>query len=106
LDGRGWIVFESEDFERGAVQCGGLAIVEEVIAPIKYALSRNPLGFPPTGIAEVRLARTKLRINGPDLVLSHTVWFRAHTESSSVELLWVEVTSPDQMDWSESEFPF
>lgn len=88
------------------MQCGGLSVVDEVIAPIKYALSRNPSGFPSTGVAGVQIAKTKLRINGPDVVLSHAVWFRVHSQSKTVELLWVEVTAPDAMEWGDDEIPF
>lgn len=107
MGGNGWEVFEGDDFTRGAANCGGLRAIEEIIAPIKYALNRNPLGFPLTTTKDVRLARTKLRFNGPDIVVSHSVWFRVDPSRKAVELLWVEVTKPDDMNWDEEDYtPF
>lgn len=89
------------------MQCGGAQIVDDVLGPVIYALHRNPLGFAETGIKDVRAAKTKLRINGPDLVLLHVLWFRADASNRVVELLWVEVSRPEQMDWDDSdEIPF
>ena len=107
MAGNGWSVEESEEFEHGAMQCGGMQSVDEVIAPIIYALHRNPLGFHSTGVSNVRIAKTKVRVNGPDIVLSHTVWFRADSATRTVELLWVEITKPIDMDWDDDwEIPF
>jgi len=107
LVGKGWQVVEGPDFERGAMQCGGLAVIEEIIAPIKLGLSRNPEGFHSTNSPGIRIARTKLRMTGPDIQLSHCVWFRLHPEDRIVTMLWVEVTQPESMNWDEEwEAPF
>lgn len=81
-------------------------MVDDAIAPVIYALYRNPLAFPETEVANVRLARTRLRFNGPDVTLSHSVWFRAEEHKRTVILLWVEYTRPDDMDWGEADIPF
>lgn len=105
--GKGWQVAEGPDFERGALSCGGLANVEEIIAPIKLGLHRNPEGFHRTKTQGIWIARTKLRMNGPDIQLSHCVWFRLHPEDRIVTMLWVEVTQPENMNWDEDwEIPF
>lgn len=81
--------------------------VDVVIAPIIYSLHRNPLAHYETGIANTRLARTKLRLNNRDIVLSHLVWFTADEKNKCVTLLWIEVASPEDMDfYSDDEIPF
>lgn len=97
--GNPWQVIEGGDFERGALHCGGLSVIEEVIAPIKLGLHRHPRGFRETEVAGVWIAKTKLRINGPDVVLSHTVWFKIEEEDRTVVMLWVEISDPGEMDW-------
>ncbi|WP_126154530.1 hypothetical protein [Paracoccus haematequi] len=92
-----WTIAENEDYLRGVAHCGGARSVDEAIAPIMYALARRPLGFDETEVNGVYLARTKLRINGPDFTLSHSVWFRPVEAIKTVELLWIEVTAPDAM---------
>lgn len=103
MDGRGWNLIESEDFARGVMMCGGHRAVDEAIAPIMRSLERGPHGFPETGVAGTRIAKTKLRFNGSDIVFSHFIWFRIYEDSRTVELLWVEVTQPEQMDWGDDE---
>lgn len=98
MAGNGWQVVESDSFERGALQCGGLEAIEEIIAPIKLALTINPFVFPETSTKGTRIAKTKLHFKGSDIVLAHTVWFRAESDTSTVELLWIEVTDPTFLD--------
>lgn len=97
MAGSGWEIVESEDFLRAVAQCGGAEKVDEVLAPILYGLHKVPEGFPETNTAGVRIAKTHLQMNGPDIVLSHTLWFRIKAELQQVELLWVEVTRPDDL---------
>lgn len=104
--GSGWAIVEGDDFERGAMQCGGLQAIEEIIAPIKLGLSRNPFGFHETEVPGIRIARTKLRVSGFDVVLSHSIWFRIDEEQRQVVLLWVEITKPDDVDWDDNDIPF
>ena len=81
--------------------------MEEIIAPIKLGLSREPSGFHETIVDGIWIARTKLRMNGPDIVLSHCVWFRMVPERREVRMLWVEITGPENMDWDDDwEIPF
>lgn len=92
-----WTIVENEDYLLGVANCGGARSVDEAIAPIMYALARYPLGFDETEVSGVYLARTKLRINGPDFTLSHSVWFRPESATNTVELLWISVTKPEAM---------
>lgn len=103
--GSGWSLIESENYERAVAQCGGARCVDDAIAPIIYALHRQPLAFPETDVPGVYLARTKLRFNGPDVTLSHSVWFKADEIVRTVELLWVEYTNPDDIG-GEDDWPF
>jgi hypothetical protein len=104
LGGNGWEIKEGEDFERGVLQCGGASTVDEAIAPIMYALNRDPMGFGETSVSGVRLARTKLRINGPDIVFSHSIWFTVDEQKCDVILLWIEITRPEDIDWDDEPY--
>lgn len=104
--GRGWQVIEGEEFALGALNCGGLQKVDEVIAGIKYALSREPHGFHQSKTRpDIWVARTKVVITGPDIVLSHRVLYRINESERSVTLLWVEFANPDiEDDWDSEPF--
>lgn len=103
----GWQIRESNDFERGVAQCGGHKFVDEIIAPIIRGLHRRPHGFQNANVSGIRFAKTKLRLNGPDVVLSHIVWFRIEEEERSVTLLWVEIAPPEDMGFDDEwEVPF
>lgn len=106
MAGNGWSISETEDYERGVAQCGGAEVVDDAVAPIIYALHRNPLAFEETAYPGVRLARTRLRFNGPDITLSHAIWFRLNEVERVVELLWVEYTRPNDMGWENDDAPF
>lgn len=92
-----WAIVEDENYLRGVANCGGARSVDEAIAPILYALARYPMGFDETDVKGMYLARTKLRINGPDFTLSHSVWFCPDEKTKTVELRWIEITAPDAM---------
>lgn len=39
--------------------------------------------------------------------MAHSVWFRIHNDTRTVEMVWVEVTDPTQMAWDDDdELPF
>lgn len=103
--GNGWSLIESEDYERAVAQCGNARSVDDAIAPIIYALHRHPLAFSKTDVPGVRLARTKIRFNGPDVTLSHSVWFKLDEATQTVELLWVEYTNPNDIG-DDNDWPF
>lgn len=79
-----------------------------MIAPIVYALHRSPSGFQETRVVGVWLARTKLRMNGPDIVLSYSVRFRILEAERMVVLLHAEATPVSEMTWPDGwgEEPF
>lgn len=105
LDGNGWKIEEAPSFEAGVAACGGHQVVEEVIAPIKLGCCRNPMFFPPTRVPGVRIAKTKVRFNGPEIIMGHSVLFRVDRDRRTVVLLHVELTNPDP--WIEDDFdPF
>jgi hypothetical protein len=97
LVGNGWTIVEADSFAAGVASCGGHAIIEEVIAPVKLGLNRNPHQFSPVGL-KVRMAKTKTHWRGPDIVMGYSVWFRIIDATSTVELLWIEQTNPDSGD--------
>jgi hypothetical protein len=106
LLGRGWQVVEADTFALGAVQCGGFDKVEEAIAGIKHALSRDPHGFHQSrSRPDIWIARTKIVITGPDVVLSHRVLYKIDAPQRTVLLLWVEFTDPEiEDDWDDEPF--
>lgn len=69
------------------MQCGGFEAIEEIVAPVKFALTKNPLVFDETNRKGIRIAKTGLHCKGSEIVLAHTIWFRADIETSTVELL-------------------
>jgi len=97
LAGNGWQIVETEDYERAVGVLGGAREVDTILAPILYAVSRRPTGFPLVREPDIYLARTSLQINGPDLVLAHSLWFRVVEHDRIVELKWVEQTAPDDI---------
>lgn len=103
LDGNGWEIVEASSFELGIAHCGGHQVVEEAIAPIKLGLCRNPDQYLETDRPGIFLAKSKLRTNGPDIIMAYSLWFRLSREQQVVELLHVEWTNPDP--WGEDE-PF
>jgi len=76
---------------------GGAKVVDAVLAPILYAVSRNPKGFPKVRDPDIYLARTALQMNGPDIVLAHSLWFQLFETDMKVELKWVETTDPEEL---------
>mgnify|MGYP001546571159 CR=1 FL=1 len=103
MGGNGWQIVEADSFERGVASCGGHQSVEEAIAPIKLGVSSNQTKFLSTDFPDIYLAKTKLRWNGPEIVMAHSVWFRVIDASRTVELLWVEWTNPENGGWSDGD---
>lgn len=107
MGGNGWIIVEADSFAAGVAACGGHSLIEEVIAPVKLGLNRNPKQFLSTSKPGVRLAKTKTHWRGADIVLGYSVWFRVIENGSTVELLYIEMTNPDAGDWENGdEIPF
>lgn len=95
--GSGWEIEEADSFELGVAGCGGHHVIEEAIAPIKLGCCRNPEFFPSTGVDGIRVAKTKLRFIGSEIVMAYTVWFRVDRERRTVVLLDVRLTDPEAM---------
>lgn len=100
LGGNGWTIVEADSFSAGAAACGGFRAVEDIIAPIKLGLSRNPKQFPLTARPNIGIAKTITHWRGAEIVMGYTVWFRVIEQAQTVELLFIEVTNPDNVEWS------
>ncbi len=103
MAGSFWQIIEAESFERGVAKCGGHRVVEEAIAPVKLGISRNPQEFIKTHIPGIYLAKTRLHWQGPEIVLSYSIWFYVWDEHRIAELRWIEWTDPDNDEWSAYE---
>lgn len=105
-DGReeGWQILEEESFARAVAQCGTHYFFDEALAPIDYALNRNPLGFPEVpGFPNIRLAKTKLRLlKTTEIIPSYRLWFRVDEATRIVHKLYVEIAPPEDMGFGES----
>lgn len=110
-DSQGWNVAEEESYVRAVAQAGGFEYIDPIIAPIDYALYRNPLGFQKVpGYQDLYLAKTKLRILGSEVVPSYRLWFRVDLGARTVWKLWVEVAPPEDMGladdpWGDDDLP-
>jgi hypothetical protein len=94
----GWEILEENSYDRAVAQCANHQFFDEALAPIIYALHRNPLGFKNvSGFANIRLAKTKLRLKGPEIIPSYLLWFRTDIAERRVYKLWVELASPEDM---------
>lgn len=99
LGGNGWTIVEADSFNAGAAACGGLRAVEDITAPIKLGLSRNPNQFPSTSHPNIGIAKTITHWRGAEIVMGYTVWFRVIDQEQTVELLFIELTNPDNGEW-------
>jgi hypothetical protein len=106
--GSGWTVIEEQSYEIAVAQCGTYQFFDEALAPLDYALHRNPLGFEAVqGYPDIYLARTKLRLLGPEIIPSYRLWFRVFPQKREVHKLWVEIAPPEDMGlWDDDEVPF
>lgn len=109
----GWQIVEADSYERAVAQCGSHQFFDQALAPIDYALNQNPTGFRLVpGSSFLYLAKTKLRLNGLEVIPSFRLWFRINEESRTVTKLWVEIAPPEDMGigeslWdSEDDIPF
>lgn len=107
-DGRGWAVREEHTYELAVAQCGGYQFFDEALAPLEYALHRNPEGFDLVpGFKDIYIARTKLRLLGAEIIPSYRLWFRIDQASREVHKLWVEIAPPEDIGlWDSDESPF
>lgn len=107
-DQENWIIEESCSYKEAVYNCGEATVVANGIFPIRFGLKREPYGFFKTGILnsagqEIWLARTKLDLSGPDIVMSYTVRYVICDLRRTVTLLHVEHTNPDEMNWTDDE---
>ena len=102
-NGSGWQVVDEESYERAVAQCGSFPYLDEILAPVDYALHRNPTGFPVVpGYANLYLAKTKLRFIRSEVIPSFKLWFRANNDNRMVHKLYIEITPPEEIPYGES----
>jgi hypothetical protein len=104
----GWEILEEQSYERAVAQIANHEFFDSALAPILYALNRDPTGFPVVPGIDVRLAKTKLRFVGAEIIPSYRLWFKIDHAKRRVHLLWVEISPPEDMGvWNEEdEIPF
>jgi hypothetical protein len=99
----GWQIVEEESYALSVSQCGTFEFFDEALAPIEYALSRNPLGFPAVpGFPNIHRAKTKLRVFAQMVIPSYRLWFRVNTETKFVHKLFIEIAPPEDMAFGDS----
>ena len=102
----GWEIVEEPSYARSVAEIAELfAHLDEAIAPLDYALHRNPEGLPEVpGVRGIFLAKTSLRFIGTRIIPALSLWVRLDRESKRVYKLWLSVSSPEQMGfWSDDE---
>ena len=101
----GWRVFEEESYNRAVAQLGTHEYFDDALAPVEYALHRNPLGFKKVpGFETLYLAKTKLRLFGLEIIPSYRLWFRIDVHDRAVAKLWVEIAPPEDMGIADDPF--
>lgn|SRR5579871_4827207 len=106
---RGWQIVEEQSWDVAVANCGTHQFFDDALAPIDYALHRNPLGLPVVpGFPNLRIAKTKLRFIGGEIIPSYRIWVRLDEQNRVVYKLWVEIAPPEDMGlWDEDdEIPF
>ncbi|AUH32726.1 hypothetical protein [Paracoccus tegillarcae] len=107
-----WIIEEATSYRAAVYDCGDQIVVANGTLPIRFGLKREPRGFFQTGVLdstgkEIWIARTKLDLNGPEIIMSYTVRYVIDVEQRIVILLHVEHTLPEEMTWNDDDpLPF
>lgn len=91
-----WEIAEGEIYSLCVAQIGGARYVDRALAAIIDALSKNPHGFPDTGVKGIRLAKTQLVFIGSEVIPALNLRFRV-IEPHTVELLHLEICPPEDM---------
>lgn len=91
-----WEIAESEVFALCVAQVGGAKFVDRALAAIIDAISKNPKGFPSTGVKNIFLAKTQIIFLSAEVVPALNLRFRI-TGPHSVELLHLEICPPEEM---------
>jgi hypothetical protein len=96
------IIDGGETFRESVQRCGGPQLVAEILAPVEYALRRNPFGFAKIGsYSTLWLAKTKLRIRRLEVLPACRMWFTVDASARRVCKLFVEFSSPEDMALSD-----
>ena len=97
----GWEIVEEASYARSVAEIHEiLAHLDEAVAPLDYALHRNPEGFPQVpGIDGILLAKTSIRFVGTRVIPSLKLWFRIDRGARRVHKLWLAVSRPEEMEY-------
>lgn len=98
-----WNLREEESYQRCAAQLGGLAYVDRILGAVLDALSLDPRGFYPTGVENIRIAKTRLARDGAKIIPAMTLRYRIEPPNT-VCLLHTELALPDEMEISDDPF--
>ena len=98
-----WQIVEAHSFPVSVASLGTAEDIDCALQNVDFALYRNPLGFSIVpGTRTIRLAKTKLRISGLQVVPAYRLWFRVDIENRIVTKLYVELCPVAEMDCSYS----
>jgi hypothetical protein len=100
MAGMRWEVCEHEIYSLCVSQIGGAKFVDKAIAALVNALSLNPQGFPPAGVPGIRIAKTQMVFSNGQIVPALSLRFRI-IPPHTVELLHIEISSPDEMEFGD-----
>ena len=96
--GLGWRIIEEPSYSDALEGFTDQAQIDAVLAPIDYALNRNPLGFVlMPGYDHIRMVKTRLRINQGSVIPAMRLWFRCDEPNRIVYKLYIELSPPDDM---------
>ena len=92
-----WEISESDTYALCVSQIGGALFIDRALAPILNGLSLNPMGFPEVPSTTIRIAKTRVAMKEGEIIPALTLRFRV-TPPHSVELLHLEVSTPEEME--------
>src|SRR5688572_1955778 len=93
-----WNFHEEESYGLCVAQLGGAKYVDRVLGMLLNALSLNPYGFYPTGVANIRIAKTHLILQAGEIIPALTLRYRIEPPAT-VALLHLEVSMPEDMEF-------
>ena len=100
----GWQVLEDQSFETALAQFQNPRGIDSALASIDLGLHRNPKEWPAVpGFPGVHLAKTKLHLDGAEIIPSYLLWFRVMEDIRQVHLLWIEINPPDRTGFPDDE---
>lgn len=97
-----WHILEDKSWELAVANFSDYREMDIAVAPIIEVLRRNPLAYPVfKGMREMRMAKTKMRVEDLKVTPAMRVWYIAEAVSRTVTLRWVEAAPPSDMELNE-----